>query len=126
MKLALAVFSLFALAGCGGHTDEAAASDEADVRSSGTTLKNGADKTVDGGPLKWRVTAMAKGATPNVTQSDLATCTLTEVKSASTDKKTVFDIAIDYELDDGWNGCTIEFTAPGYKATLEIGEFIDT
>jgi hypothetical protein len=115
------------LGGCAAQTSNdaetaPASSEESDLKK-GTTLKNGASRTIDNGPESLRVTASAANAKAKVTDSSLATCDI-KVES-STAHSTTFSIAIDYERDDGWNGCSIEFTATGYKSTLDVGFNID-
>jgi hypothetical protein len=127
--LAAILWSLGGAAGCAADTsadpaNEAAASDAAELKSGGITLHNNGDRTVGTGPLSLHVTAAAGNVTAKVTDSPLANCTITHNASASTTKKTVFDIAIDYQDDDGWNGCTIEFKATGYKSRLDVGETV--
>ena len=120
------------LGGCSGAGgDETApdqdveASNASELSTRGIILRNGAVRTLDNGPDTLKVTASAGSAKAKVIDSSLATCTVTVDHGASTTKKTVFKIDIEYEVDDGWNGCTIDFSAPGYKSTLEVGLNVD-
>jgi hypothetical protein len=88
-------------------------------------LANGADVTEDRQPEKLRVEVPVAGAKGKITNSGLANCTVTLNPTLSTSSKTTFDLTLDYELDDGWNGCTFQFTAPGYKSTLDAGVNVD-
>ena len=96
-----------------------------DLQTKSITLKNGAARTIDSEPDALTVTVPVRNAKAKVVESELADCTITVNKARSTKKKTVFQIEIEYELDGGWDGCTFEFTGPGYKSTLEAGVFID-
>jgi uncharacterized protein YcfL len=124
--LATVLAALLAV-GCAAETADSAndpnatSSDEADLKVHGHTLKNGADLSINNGPDTVRVTATAKGVKATVTDSSLATCDVKVNASASSNSKTVFDIAIDYQLDDGFNGCTIAFKGDGYSSTLTVG-----
>jgi hypothetical protein len=92
--------------------------DDAVVLGSGTN-----DPILDG-PESIRFVAKAADVTAFVASSFLATCTVT--KEASSATETRFAIAIEYDLDDGFNGCTIEFSNDaGYRADIDVGLFID-
>ena len=125
-SFALVVVSF--LAGCGASQapgDDSAAS-EADLQKArGISLANGADIERTSGPESLRVIVRHAAATAKVTDASLATCDATKNASLSTTSTTVFDLSLDYDRDDGWNGCTFEFTAPGYKATVTAGFSID-
>jgi hypothetical protein len=124
--LSLVLFTLAGAAGCAADTSAEPASepeaiDASELNTGGITLRNGALRTLDKGPESVRVTASAGNVKAKVTQSSLARCVITRDAAASTAKKTVFAIGIDYDSDDGWNGCTIEFKAAGYKSSLDVG-----
>ena len=126
-----AVLMTTGIAGCAADTSapepdaEAADTTTSDL-SKGVVLKNKADRTISSGPSDLTVTAAAGNAKAKVTDDNPnATCTMKRVASQSNSKKTTFAISIDYTTDSGWNGCTIEFTAPSYKSTLTVGFNVD-
>jgi hypothetical protein len=125
----LFVVTAFVLAGCSGApgsdepTQETAA-DTSDLKG-GVTLRNGADRTIGNAPDTLKISVAAADAQATITDSNLATCTVKVNEAASTPRKTVFDFTGDYQIDSGWNGCTIEFSATGYKATLMVGIVVD-
>jgi hypothetical protein len=91
----------------------------------GLVLPNGADITQDDRPDTLRVVVPKGNATAAVTDSSLASCEATKNTALSTSAKTVFDLSLEYEVDDGWNGCLFTFTATGYSSQLTAGFSID-
>lgn len=94
-------------------------------RSAGDTLANGASIERDDGPDSLRIVVPAGSATASVIDSSLATCEAKKNEVLSTSDKTVFDLTLEYEIDDGWNGCTFEFKATGYSAQVTAGFSVD-
>src|SRR5262249_32875705 len=99
--------------------DAAATDGKADASIRSIAMKNKADRTVTNGPDQLRITAYVGSAKAKITDDSLGNCKITKATSTST--RTVFAFSAASELDDGWNGCTIEFTASGYKSTLTVG-----
>lgn len=93
--------------------------------SDGLVLANGADETRDDGPDTLRVIAPAPGATATIHDESLATCEAKVNAALSNASRTVFDLSLEYEVDDGFNGCTFDFKAPGYHASLTAGLSVD-
>jgi hypothetical protein len=91
----------------------------------GITLANGADETVEDGPNSLRIIVPAGTASATVSDSSLANCEAKKNAALSNTTRTVFDLSLEYESDDGWNGCTFDFSASGYHATLSAGFSID-
>jgi hypothetical protein len=115
--------------GCAATADdEQLAAETAEVRAGalqGLRLPNRASEVDDSGPESLRVIVPVGGAKATVTDSSLASCTATIDASLSTERRTVFNLALEYEIDDGWNGCTFEFVGRSYKSTLEAGFSVD-
>ncbi len=127
-----AVLISTSIAGCAADTSAQEPDAPADTTTSDLSksrvvvLKDKADRTISNGPTDLTVTADAGNAKAKVTDDNPnAKCTVKRVVSQSTSKKTTFAISIDYTTDSGWNGCTIEFTAPSYTSTLTVGFEVD-
>lgn len=89
-------------------------------------LEAGADLELLDGPEKVSFIAKGKDVTGSVTSGFSANCVLEENEAASTDTEKHFDLTVDYHLDDGFNGCTVEFTnAKDFDAVVQVGLFID-
>lgn len=87
----------------------------------GVPLANGSETFLDDRPEGMRVSVPVGGATATVVDQQLAFCEATKNEAMSGDTQTVFDLTWDYEIDDGWNGCTFAFDGPGFHAKLEGG-----
>jgi hypothetical protein len=129
VSVVLALVSLASLAGCAadGAEEAGTSSETAELRAGvqGLHLPNGASEVDDSRPETLRVVVPAANAKATVTDAYLANCTVTVDPALSNRTRTVFDLTLEYEIDDGWNGCTFEFSARGYKSTLEAGFFVD-
>ena len=101
---------------------EAGTSDsKADSAIRRITMNNKADRLIENGPDALRITARGAKVVAKITEDVLGNCTITKNTSASSATKTVFNFTASYEIDDGWNGCTIEFKSTSYKSTLTVG-----
>lgn len=91
----------------------------------GLLMASGAEEERDNAPDTLRVTIPAARATTVVGATSHARCVVKRIAKLSNATRTVFDLSLDYDLDDGWNGCEFEFSAPGYSATLRAGFYAD-
>jgi ABC-type Fe3+-hydroxamate transport system substrate-binding protein len=119
----------FTLAACADATSDAASTSSASAQVTKAnrpevTLTSGTNPAILDGPDHLTVIALQPNVTAKVVEESLAYCTVTVVPGDATQTK--FDITIDYELDDGFNGCEIAFDdGAGYHADIEIGFSID-
>jgi hypothetical protein len=84
------------------------------------TLKSGANDAIEDGPNAVTFVAKAAGVTAAVVSETLAHCVVTQQGTSATETK--FAVKLEYEVDDGFNGCDLRFTnASGYRADIRVG-----
>ena len=96
----------------------------ADPAKGATVLQSGTNDAIFDGPERVTFIAKAPNVTAFVATTFLAECTILKEESSATETR--IEVGIEYELDDGFNGCSIEFSNDaGYSADINVGLSID-
>ncbi len=87
------------------------------------TVSNRGDVSRLDAPDAATIVARGGAVTATVTSETLATCEITKVGGNAAETR--FKVSVQYELDDGFNGCTIALAGSGFSAKVTLGTNVD-